>query len=174
LHRPRLGDREFGPPRHGRQRRCLAGLVLKRQHGLAHRRAVGRLPAADPGRQGEPRHRDAVQVDHLVAVEYGQVDGESGPQRQRVDVLEGHLAEAGSLQGDAAELEQLQSDPVAAAVPFQPAHRAHLVRQPVDGRLGQADPVTDLAQGQRLVTAIEGGEDGLEPAHDGARLNVVH
>jgi indole-3-acetate monooxygenase len=40
---PRLGDREFGLPRHGRQRGGLAGLVRERQHGLAHRRAVGRL-----------------------------------------------------------------------------------------------------------------------------------
>ena len=76
------------------------------------------------------------------------MDGQAGAQRQRVQVLERGLAQAGPLQGDTAKLEQLEPDPVAAAVPLQPAHRAQLIRQPVQGRLGQADPVTDLAQAQ--------------------------
>jgi hypothetical protein len=148
-------------------------LVLERQYGLAKRRAVGRLSTAHSGGQGEPRHRDAVEIHHLTAVEYGQVNSEPGPESQGMDVLERDLAEAGSLESDAAELEELQADPVSAAVPFQPAHGAQLVRQAVDRRLGQADSMTDLAEGEGMVTAIERGKNRLEPTHDSARLTVV-
>ena len=88
-------------------------------------------------------------------------------------MLIGGLAQAGPLQGHAAQFEQLEADPVAAAVPLQPAHGAQLVGQPVHGRLGQADPVTDLAHAEGMVAAVEGREDGLEPAHDRARLAVL-
>ena len=88
-------------------------------------------------------------------VENAQVDGQPGPQGQGVDVLERDLAQAGPLQGDTAELEQPQADPVAAAVALQPAHRAQLACETVDRRLGQADPVTDLAERQRVIAAVE-------------------
>ena len=101
------------------------------------------------------------------------MDGEAGALGERVQVLERDLAQAGPLQGDAAELEQLEPDPVAAAVALQPAHRAQLVREPVHGRLGEADPVADLAHAQGLVAAFERGEDRLEPADDRARLAIL-
>ena len=106
-------------------------------------------------------------------VEYAQVDGEAGAQGERVEVLERDLAKAGALEGDAAELEQLQAHPVPAAVPLQPAHGAQLVSQPVHRRLGQADPVADLAQAQGVVAAVERGENGLKPADHRARLAVL-
>src|SRR5260370_26507930 len=83
------------------------------------------------------------------------------------------LAQAGPLQGDAPELEEPEAHPVSAAVPFQPAHGAQLVRQPVNGRLGQAHPVADLADAQSMITAVERGKDGLKSAYHRACLAVL-
>ena len=173
LDRPRLDDGELGAPPHARQRRRLAGGVLERQHDLAERGAVGGLAAAHPGGQRDPGGGHPVEVHHLAVVEDAEVHDQAGAQGERVQVLERGLAQPGPLQGDAAELEQPQADPVAAAVPLQPAHRAQLVRQPVHGRLGQADPVADLAQAEGVVAAVERGEDRLKPAHHRAGLAVL-
>jgi hypothetical protein len=43
----------------------------------------------------------------------------------------------------------------------------------MDGRLGHADPVADLAEGQGVVAALERGENRLKPSDDRARLAVV-
>ena len=89
--------------------RPLAGGVLEREQALPS--AVQWADSRPPTRVGsEPGDRHPVQVHHFTMIENAQVDASRSAGRAN-QALERDLAQAGPLQGDATELEELQADP---------------------------------------------------------------
>ena len=140
---------------------------ITRRHAATGLAALGGA-ALLPAPAGADDLLDGARKEGTLTWYIAQVDGETGAQSQRMDVLRRDLAEARSLQRDATQLEELQAHPVSAAVALEPAHFAQLARQAMDSRLGQADAVTDLTERQGVVAAVERGEDRLQSAHDAA------
>lgn len=165
--RDRLGDRLDRLPRHRGGQQRPDGVVVVGRHRLAERGAVGGLAAAAPGRQPDRPHHDPFQVHHLGVVEDGELGGQPGARRERLQVRERGLVEPVPVHREGAELEHPQPHAVAAVIAFQPPDLAELVDEAVQGRLRQPGPLVQVGQAQHLLSAVERLHDGRAPAQDG-------
>jgi hypothetical protein len=142
------------------------GVVVVRRHCLAERGAVGGLAAAAPGRQPDRTHHNPFQVHHLGMVEDGELGGQPGPRRKRLEVRERGFVQPVPFHRERTELEHPQADAVTAAIAFQPADLAQLIDQAVQGRLRQPGALVQVGEAQHLLSAVERLHDGRAPAQD--------
>jgi hypothetical protein len=100
-------------------------------------------------------------------VEDGELGGQPGARRERLQVRERGFVQPVPFDGEGTELEHPQADAVAAVFAFQPADLAHLVDQAVQGRLRQPRPLVQVGEAQYPLLAVERLHDGRAPAQDG-------
>ncbi len=93
---------------------------------------------------------------------------------ERVEVRVGEVGEAAAARGEAADLEQAHPDAVAGDLPLDPPDADELIDHAVHGGLGEPRPLGQLVQGQRMVCAVEGTDDAVDPPeHRPARPHLV-
>jgi len=100
-------------------------------------------------------------------VEDGELRGQPGARRERLQVRERGVVEPVPVDREGTELEHPQADAVAAVITFQPADLAQLIDQAVQGRLRQPRPLVQVGEAQHRPTAGERLHDGRAPAKDG-------
>jgi len=100
-------------------------------------------------------------------VENGELRGQPGPRRERLQVRERGFVEPAPFHRERTELEHPQADTVAAVIAFQPADLAQLIDQAVQGRLRQPGALVQVGEAEHLLRAVERLHDGRAAAQDG-------
>jgi hypothetical protein len=129
-------------PAQGRVDELLTG---EREQRLADSGAGQRETSAHPGRYVDARvPADLLRVQHVGAVAHGQVNGLVGGLVEVLHEGQRRLAQPDLDRNQLAELEQADTEDVAAFGPLEQAKLAELLAQPVGGALGQVSALGDL------------------------------
>jgi hypothetical protein len=156
------------PPQTAIQDRGDMVLGQERQEGFPGGGTAGRQPLTDRGGDLDPmRAFDDLQVDHVRAVQDGQVHGLAAFVRQVLEVRPGPSLQVDVLQHQRGHLDEAQPEVVLPSrlVPVDEAAAFQRRQQPMHGALVDLDALGDLRQREIGLLMREARQDVQGPLH---------